>query len=205
MNTGTTDKIVYESIVAACSQTDVIALPTQVGQSKISLAVHSRRRECTLKKSYEIIKRNSRSGRWSLRLSDLHLQGVTGSTLQILGKVSLHVVILTGTPATHLDFYVVNNFHLSVNGLLGLEALKSNPFTIESGRNYVIYQGKGTKVMPGPKALATLINKSLSREEENNREQCEATTSRAISSVHVTRDNHDSFTNWKIAKFTVVD
>ncbi len=71
---------VYLTINAANNQADIMALPTRVGKHCLSLAVDTGATVNVIsEESYKILKRESRGGKWVLRLGDLNLSGVTGS------------------------------------------------------------------------------------------------------------------------------
>ena len=102
-----------------------MALPTHIGKLRLSLAVDTGAAVNVLsEESYRALKRHSRGSKWVLRPCDLNLSGVTGSSLQILGKVTLPVRLSRNSRPFRTDFYVTSNFKLPSDGLLGLFAMK---------------------------------------------------------------------------------
>ncbi len=121
----TRDKVadikIYFTIIATCNQSTIMAIPTQMSNIFFSLAVDTGAAENILfENAYKFLKRSSRGGKWPFQPSDLNLSGVTGSNLQILGKVSLPLKLSKRISPFHTDFYVTSNFGLPVDGLLGL-------------------------------------------------------------------------------------
>ena len=106
-------------------------------------------------KTYLVLKRVSRGGRYRLKPNDLNLKGVTNDPLEILGIVCLPVNLGKGTATMRLDFYVVSNFGLPSDGLLGLSAMKSERMIVIPDSNVVRYQGKSFLAMGSPRSLAS--------------------------------------------------
>ncbi|RUM27774.1 MAG: hypothetical protein DSY32_05100, partial [Aquifex sp.] len=179
-----------------------MALPTRVGKHSLSLAVDTGAAVNVLsEESYKALKRNSRGGRWILRPSDLNLSGVTGSTLQILGKISLPVRLSKATQPIRTDFYVTSNFKLPSDGLLGLTAMKSHRIVIYPKQNSVMYCGKRHTAMKHPVPLATLspvISRSTERKDGQN-EELQFT----IPSIYAPKRPTDVTEGWKEVKATV--
>lgn len=131
-----------------------MALPTRVGKHCLSLAVDTGATVNVIsEESYKILKRESRGGKWVLRPSDLNLSGVTGSSLHILGIISLPIRLCKNTQPIRTDFYVVSNFKLPSDGLLGLRAMKSHRIVIYPKENTVKYCGRRLEGMKHPTPL----------------------------------------------------
>lgn len=146
----------YESVVAACSQPEIMALKVKLGPLQASFAVDTGAAVNVLsERTYLALKRASRGGRYQLRPSDLNLCGVTADRLNILGLVSLPVSLERNTPVMRLDFYVTSNFSLPSDGLLGLSSLRSNRMVIHPDSNTVRFQGRCFKAMDQPVRLAS--------------------------------------------------
>lgn len=134
-----------------------MALPTHIGKLRLSLAVDTGAAVNVLsEESYRALKRHSRGGKWVLRPCDLNLSGVTGSSLQILGKVTLPVRLSRNSRPFRTDFYVTSNFKLPSDGLLGLFAMKDQQIVIYPEQNAVQYCGKYISAMQQPTPLAPL-------------------------------------------------
>ena len=71
--------------MAACSQPTIMALPTTLGPVRASFAVDTGAAVNVLsEKTYRVLKRVSRGGRYRLKPNDLNLNGVTNDPLEIL-------------------------------------------------------------------------------------------------------------------------
>ena len=153
--------------MAACSQTNPLVLRTKLGPTAASFAVDTGAAVNVLSETaYKNLKRASRGGRWPLRPNDLVLRGVTSEPLHILGIVSIPMYLGKGTPILRLDFYVVSDFSLPADGLLGLTALKSSKMVIQPNKGEILYQGRTFKAMEQPTGLT-----ALGKEDERQR-QC---------------------------------
>ncbi len=125
-----------------------MVLPTKLGPLKASFAVDTSPVVNVLsEKAYRLIKRASRGSLRPLRPTDLNLMGVSSEPLNILGVVRLPIVLGKGTSRLCLDFYVVSDFRLPSDGLLGLTSLKSNQVVIHPDTNVVKFQGESLKAM----------------------------------------------------------
>ncbi len=79
-----------ESVVAACSQPEIITLKVNMGACQAPLAVDTGADASVLsEKTFKALKRVSRGGRYQRRLTDLSLCGVTTDRLNTLGVVRL--------------------------------------------------------------------------------------------------------------------
>ena len=142
------DSDIYASLVAACSQTNPMALQTCLGPLRASLALDTGAAVNVLsERAYQSIKRASRGGKFPLRPNDLVLKSVNNETLSIVGVVTLPVKLGKGTHTLKLDFYVVSSFSLPADGLLGLTSLKSHKIIIKPDQNAILYQGRCFKAM----------------------------------------------------------
>ncbi len=125
------DQSIYALLVTACSQTQLMALPTKLGPLKASFAVDMGAVVNVLsEEAYRLIKFTSQGSRWPLRPNDLNIIGVSSEPLNILGVVYIPIFLGKGTSRLCLDFYVVSDFSLPSDGLLGLTSLKSNRIVI---------------------------------------------------------------------------
>ena len=144
-------------MVAACNQVNPMALPARLGPVKASLAVDTGAAVNVLsERAYQNIKRASRGSRWSLRPNDLVLKSVNNEALNILGIVRLPVSLGKKTTIHKVDFYVVANFSLPTDGLLGLTSLKSHKMVIKPDTNVILYQGRCFRAMDPPMSLTAL-------------------------------------------------
>ena len=90
-----------------------MALPTTLGPVRASFAVDTGAAVNVLsEKTYRVLKRVSRGGRYRLKPNVLNLKGITNDPLEILGIVCLPVNLGKGTATMRWDFYVVSNFGL---------------------------------------------------------------------------------------------
>ncbi len=145
-----------ESVVAACSQPEIMALKVRMGACQASLAVDTGAAVNVLsEETFKSYKRVSRGGRCQLRPTDLRVCGVTTDRLNILGVVRLPVSLGRNTPVMRLDFYVTSSFSLPSDGLLGLSSLRSNRIVLVAENNIVKYQGRCFKAMDQPVCLAS--------------------------------------------------
>ena len=104
------DDVIYASIVAACSQANIMALSIKTGRVKPSLAVDTRAAVKVLsEKAYHALKCAFRGSRLPLRPYDFNLMGVNSGLLNILGIVRLPISLGKGTSIKRLDFYVASN------------------------------------------------------------------------------------------------
>ncbi|MPC36669.1 hypothetical protein E2C01_030136 [Portunus trituberculatus] len=103
---------IHASLVAACSQSTIMAIKTRIGPRGISFAVDTGAAVNVLsEEAYCALKWVSHGGQYRLSPNDHNLMGMT-CDLDILGVVHLPVNLGKGTPTTHSDFYVASNFGL---------------------------------------------------------------------------------------------
>lgn len=123
--------------MAACSQTQVIALPVKMAPWKASFAVDTIAAVNGLsEESYLVLKQVLRGTHRCLRPNDLNLVGVTSDSLKVLGIVRLAIglgILLTSV----LDFYMALNFMLPTDGSTGLPSLRSIRIEISPETNTV--------------------------------------------------------------------
>ncbi len=194
----------YDSFVAACDQTNIMALPTKVGSCGLSLAVDTGATVNVLsEESFKAVKRSFRGGKWPLRQSDLNVRGVTGSALRILSIVTLPVQMKRGIPIRRMDFYVASNFQLPAGGLLGITEMRSNHIAVLPNSNSIIIHGKQIKAMNEPMPLAPLHDKLPWRADKRASGTLDDSTSRIVPSVHAP-STFDTRDDWKYVKATVV-
>ena len=133
-----------------------MVLPTHIGPVKASFAVDTGAAVNVLsEKSYLALKRAARGGRYPLRPTDRNLMGVSSAPLNILGNVRLPVKLGKNTSTIQLDFYVVSNFSLPADGLLGLESMSANQMVIYPDIGTIKYQGKNFRAMGQPRRLVS--------------------------------------------------
>ncbi len=131
--------------MAACDQTNIMALYVRVGSCGLSLAVDTGATVHVLsEESFKASRRNILSGRWLLPWSELNLLGATGSTLKILEMVTLPKQMKKGIPIKQMDFYVASNFQRPADRLPGLTDMKSNHIGTLPVNYSLIIQGKNT-------------------------------------------------------------
>ncbi len=106
--------------------------------------------------AYQNIKRASRGSRWPLRPNDLLLKSVNNEALNIIRIVRLPMSLGKNTPSLKLDFYIVSNFSLPTDGLLGLTTLKSHKIVIKPDKNAILYQSRCFRAMVQPMSLTAL-------------------------------------------------
>ena len=133
-----------------------MVLPTNIGFLKASFAVDTGASVNVLsEEAYLALKRASRGGRWPLKPTDKRLMGISQAPLRILGLVQLPIRLGKCTHVLKLDFYVISNFSLPSDGLLGLESLKSHLIDIRPNHNSITWKGKYFKAMTNPGPLLT--------------------------------------------------
>ena len=131
-----------------------MALTAILGPVRASLAVDTGAAVNVLsERAYRCIKRASRGSQWPLRPNNLWLKSVNNETLHILGIVTLPMSLGKKTNRLKLDFYVVSDFSLPTDGLLGLTTLKSHKMVIKPDENSVLCQGRRFKAMDQPMSL----------------------------------------------------
>ena len=187
-------------IVAAYHHSGLMTLSAKVGGINVSLTVDTGAEVNLLsEESYMALKRNARGGRWPLRQSDLNLKGVTGSSLGVIGKTTLPLCLGKGCSLIRVDFYVVTNFQLPADGLLGLSGLKAHQIRIEPKGNLVTFRGKKLRAMDVSMPLVPKHVKSPKMTGDDKQGM-----SYVIPSVHVSRKSEDPTENWKSVRATVV-
>lgn len=192
---------VYSTIYAANHQAEIMALPTRVGKHSLSLAVDTGATVNVIsEESYRILKRESRGGKWTLRPSGLNLSGVTGSALNILGIISLPIRLSKSTQPIRTEFFVVSNFKLPSDGLLGLGAMKAHRIVIYPKENTVTYCGRHLKGMTHPSPLVSMQScvGSLARKGQSSNGRPPV-----IPSIQSPKCDTDATEAWKEAKVIV--
>jgi len=69
-------------------------------------------------------------------------QPLNRSTLTVLGTVNIPVRLLRSTKAFPTEFYVVTDFHLPCDGLLGNVTLADNHVDVSPERHAIIYRDR---------------------------------------------------------------
>ncbi len=86
----------------------------------------------------------------------MHAVGVTGYSLEILGKVLLTVQPSKKVSAFRSYFYVITKFTLPVDALISLNTMRELGILISPDSNEINYEGKLLKGMSSPSPLAFL-------------------------------------------------
>ena len=206
---GSNDDIVIASLVAACSQANILALSPKVGRIKASLGIDTGASVNVLsEKAYLALKRASRGNRWPLRPNDLNLTGVTSDPLNILGIVSLPIYLGKGTSTLKLDFYVASNFTLPSDGLLGLTSMRANRMVIYPEHGTVKFQGKSFRAMDQPMPIASEWERKLRCMVGSQEAQavCTIPATSPRSTPVQTKQNNLNTPNgkWKVVNATVI-
>ena len=197
------------SLVSSCTQTNAMVLPAQVGCFKASFAVDTGASVNVLSEdSYLALKRASRGGRWPLKPTDTNLIAVSQTPLKILGIVSLPIRLCKNSKVMRLEFYVIADFSLPSDGLLGLESLKANNMEIHPQTNTVKIGVRTFNAMREPRRLITSLHQTQS--------YISTPRSPNISGVLVSSDSHlnggspkreskkEIAAGWKSIKATVI-
>ncbi len=88
----------------------------------------------------------------------MNVEEVSGSNLEILGKIALRVNPGKKVCNFRADFYVTPNFALPAGAILGLNSMKELQMEIKPGTNVVVYQGKQLVGMETPSPLASQMS-----------------------------------------------
>ncbi len=154
-----TIEFTLQSVTAAFTKTNIIALPCQVGRRKISLAADTGATINVISEpSFRELRRNLHGGRCRLLPNDMYVMGVTEYNLEILGTVLLTVQPSRKVSAFRSYFYVMNKLALPVDALLGLNTMRELRILISPDSNQVIYKGKPLKGMSNPSPLVFLYS-----------------------------------------------
>ena len=133
-----------------------MVLPAHIGYKRASFAIDTGAAVNALSESsYLALKRTSRGGKYPLLPTDKHLVGVSKVPLNILGIVRLPVCLRKNSKAMRLDFYVISNFSLPSDGLLGLETLKAHNIDILPTSSSVRSGDRYFRAMTSPRPLIT--------------------------------------------------
>ena len=103
--------------------------------------------------AYSALKRTSRGGRWPLKPAAIKLMGVSHIPLKVLGVVTLPVSLGKHDKPMTLDFFVITDFSLPADGLLGLESFRDHNMEIHPTTASVKYNGFSYRTMPVPAPL----------------------------------------------------
>ncbi len=157
MAANSADISAHSSMIAALDKTTIMTLSCRVGKRRLCLAVDTGATVNVMyEEGYKALKRNSRGGACVLRPNDMNLAGVTGSRLNILGVVSLPLNLSRNTPLFKADFYVISDFVLPSDGLLGLRTLRSQGIDVYPQSHSVQYCGRHLVAMEQARRLANL-------------------------------------------------
>ena len=131
------DDVIYASIVAACSQANIMALTIEMDKVK---AVNTGASVNVLsEKAYHALQRTFLGSQLPLRPNDLNLMGVNSGPIIILGIDRLPISPGKGISIKRLDFHIASNFSLPTDGLIDLMSMKSNNMVIHPNSNIVIW------------------------------------------------------------------
>ena len=119
------------SIVAALSKADILSVPWKVGRCMLALAMDTGACANLLSyRSYLQMKDQMPFTNWQMSAPDAVLQGLSGTPLNVLGKVTLKLK-LTNHPFPFVaDFHVVDSFPLPCDGLLGLDMMSDHGISV---------------------------------------------------------------------------
>ena len=196
----------YASLVAACSQATVMALPGKLGRLKASFAVDTGASVNVLsEESYQALKRVSRGSRWPLRPHQLNLMGVASERCNILGVVRLPINLGKRTSTMFLEFYVMSNFSLPTDGLLGLTSLRTNNMDIYPDISTVRFQGRSLKAMEKPMRLASIWEEKIrSKSGTLDTEVVPTVQFPSPEATNTSAGKENQRDNWKLVNATVI-
>ncbi len=103
--------------------------------------------------SFRTLRRSFRGGHCTLLPNYLNVVQVSGSNLEILGKILLKVSPGKKVCDFRTVFYVTPNFALPVDAILDLTTMKDLQMIIKAETNAVIYQGRHLAGMDNPSPL----------------------------------------------------
>ncbi len=136
------------SIIAAFTETNIIAWPCQVGKYTISVTLDTGAAINIISEpSFRIVRSSFRGGQCRLLPSGLTAAGFTGSNPEILGKVSLAVQPSKEVSAFRSSFYIIKKLALQVDALLGLNTMRELGILISPDSNKINHEGKPLKGM----------------------------------------------------------
>ena len=131
-----------------------MVLPVHVGSFQLSLAVDSGAAVNVLsEESYRQLKRQARGSRYTLRPTDMNLQGVGNTPLQVIGTVNLGVRLGKDKKRLEMTFYVISKFSLPSDGLIGLRSMSEHQMEIYPPRNLVKIGRREYRAMLEPRRL----------------------------------------------------
>ena len=112
------------SLIAALQKKDILSVPWIIGKCKLTLAVDTGACANILsKQAVDELIRVMPYTHWKIYPPDVQLSSVTGDILNIIGGITLTLKISKCTKPVIADFYIVENFPLPSDGLLGLETM----------------------------------------------------------------------------------
>ena len=186
-----------------------MVLDTKLNGKRASLAVDTGASvNCLSEQAYLELKRVSHNSRLPLKPSNLNLKGVSNAQLSILGIVRLPLQLGKHTKHLQLDFYVVSDFSLPADGLLGLHSMRATHMAIFPDVNKVYCMNKFFTAMEEPKRLLSPSHLRNSVTPTSNNTQCVPGVHSALRSQHtctsVESTNKISPENWITVKATVL-
>ena len=153
-NDGDSNEIIQSSLVIASTMTDSMVLPAHIGFIKASFAVDTGASVNVLsERAYTALRRISRGGKYPLEDTTDQLMGVSTIPLHIMGTVHLPITLVHNKQPIRLKFYIIKDFSLASDGLLGLKTLKEHNLIINPQHNVVHFAGLTLPAMEFPAPL----------------------------------------------------
>ena len=151
------------SLVAALSKVEVLSVPVRVDNTRLALDIDTGACANVLAlTSYHELQRKFPHRKFKWRPSNAELEGVSGTQLSIKGMVTLPLRFSRrGTPF-YADFYIVQQFNLPADGLLGLPTLRKNMIDVHPRNNSVTFKGVSYTAMSHSEPMLTARTKVLS-------------------------------------------
>ena len=152
----------------------------------------------------------------TLKPSNLHLQGVSSVPVHILGIVCLPINLGKRTATVYLDFYVVSDFSLPSDGLIGLRSMKTHSISIHPNKDTVRFQGKHFVAMKQPSRLLLPYRDKGTTPKQIKQQSISpalSTDVKVVSSVSITprtqnkrteETNKHNNDTWSVVKATVI-
>lgn len=136
-------------VISTCSRPPVLTVSTELAPLQATFAIDTWTVVNVLsEETYSALQREHRGYSYSLRPNNLHLKGVAMDKYNILGLgISL--------PPVRLDFYVISQFALLCDGLIGLPSLESLGFVIDTERRLIHDADHHDRALDVPTRLAS--------------------------------------------------
>ncbi len=151
----------------------MLILPCKVGTLPLSVPVNAGATKNVMSEnSFRALRRIFQGGHCTLLPNDLNVVGVSGSNLEILGKIVLRVNPGKKVHDFHAVFCVTPNFALPVDAILGLNSMKELQLEIKPGTNSVVYQGRQLVGMETPSPLVSQVLCNTDQHQTTDETQC---------------------------------